>query len=541
MPLKKGSSRAVVSQNIREMIAAGHPQNQAVAAALRVARDARKKRRADGGSVDDLPDVGPPLVSAGPSWPGTDIGNRAADIGSRLVANTATGLATLPRRAIENSAYSLDSGTYDPSAPMEAATTMMGAASPFASVSGAGETALGVVPVNIGKAFKGVESRLPESETFQRAVAGTPGARIEDGSLVLPMQRNQVPEQELEPSTRGGVFYLPEGSPNAKHYRGATNYGGTQPIKGETAIKAPLFVKGATGGKAPEVAYQQLMGKPAFEDMQKDVQRSVGAYYLPRDDKIELVRQFLEKHAPELEDHAHYIFSNSQKGNQLRYALQEAAVGSAARRAGHDAIVGYSTKRGGTKEPFFSEVFDVRESHYPGTAGEYEMHPESSFGKKNGGAIDKALRIAKAAGGGVFSGYIPGTTGGRTDNKDISVAAGSYIIPADILSGLGEGNSHAGAASVASHLKMGPYAEAQPYGKAITRPYAKADGGGIESPGAPVPIVAASGEMVIPPEKVAEVGGGDLDRGHSILDAMVQHVRKRTIKTLKKLPKPRKD
>ena len=34
MPLKPGRSRAVVSENIREMTAAGHPQRVAVAAAL---------------------------------------------------------------------------------------------------------------------------------------------------------------------------------------------------------------------------------------------------------------------------------------------------------------------------------------------------------------------------------------------------------------------------------------------------------------------------------------------------------------------------
>jgi len=38
MPLKKGTSKATVSQNIREMIHSGHPQKQAVAAALGEAR-----------------------------------------------------------------------------------------------------------------------------------------------------------------------------------------------------------------------------------------------------------------------------------------------------------------------------------------------------------------------------------------------------------------------------------------------------------------------------------------------------------------------
>ncbi len=38
MPLAKGKSKKVVSQNIKEMVKAGHPQKQAVAAALNQAR-----------------------------------------------------------------------------------------------------------------------------------------------------------------------------------------------------------------------------------------------------------------------------------------------------------------------------------------------------------------------------------------------------------------------------------------------------------------------------------------------------------------------
>lgn len=45
MPLKKGRSKKVVSQNIREMMHAGYPQNQAIAAAMSKAGKSRKKKK----------------------------------------------------------------------------------------------------------------------------------------------------------------------------------------------------------------------------------------------------------------------------------------------------------------------------------------------------------------------------------------------------------------------------------------------------------------------------------------------------------------
>lgn len=45
MPLKRGTSKETVSSNIREMVNAGHPQRQAVAAAMRMKRKSGRAKR----------------------------------------------------------------------------------------------------------------------------------------------------------------------------------------------------------------------------------------------------------------------------------------------------------------------------------------------------------------------------------------------------------------------------------------------------------------------------------------------------------------
>jgi hypothetical protein len=64
MPLVPGSSSAVRSQNIAEMIRAGHPRNQAIAASY---ANAEKHPRAEGGLVPHLAGGGVPNLGLGPS------------------------------------------------------------------------------------------------------------------------------------------------------------------------------------------------------------------------------------------------------------------------------------------------------------------------------------------------------------------------------------------------------------------------------------------------------------------------------------------
>ena len=48
MPLRKGKSRKIISQNIETEVAAGRPQKQAVAIALSTARGGKKRGKKRG-------------------------------------------------------------------------------------------------------------------------------------------------------------------------------------------------------------------------------------------------------------------------------------------------------------------------------------------------------------------------------------------------------------------------------------------------------------------------------------------------------------
>ena len=233
-----------------------------------------------------------------------------------------------------------------------------------------------IVPPSVANEM-GMVTKLPADDVFKQAVANTPTARITDEGLYINVMRKQKPEQAMTESVRSGVFYLPEGSKSIKHYGGTSGYGGTEKITGETLYKNPFFVKGATGGKAPENAYDQLLGKGAYEAMRKDALR-VRHPDLISDKRYNLsdaitAEQFLEKYVPDLKGMGEYIFYNSRQGNQLPYALQEAAVAQKVRDAGYDAVIGHSK---GKQGPFISEVFDIRESHYPNQYGDFELNPK---------------------------------------------------------------------------------------------------------------------------------------------------------------------
>jgi hypothetical protein len=196
--------------------------------------------------------------------------------------------------------------------------------------------------------------------------------------------------------------------------------------------------------------------------------------------------------------------------------------------------------------------------------------------------------IPKLAGGGLaggipdspaspFTGPIVSTGAGRTDDVPMHVPSGAYVLPADVVSHIGEGNSLAG--MKVAKLMFGPTPRGAttgpwgvPLGKGVMgkgAPMPKANlrpvrplqapagatptpagpapqdsgrlqkfGGHVEGSEPAVPIAASGGEFVISPAEVKRRGGGDINHGHKILDQYVKAVRADHIKTLKGLPGP---
>lgn len=139
-------------------------------------------------------------------------------------------------------------------------------------------------------------------------------------------------------------------------------------------------------------------------------------------------------------------------------------------------------------------------------------------------ALDTARRARRANGGATFSktphpgGLLHSHVGGRTDHLPVTVKSGSYVIPADIVSALGEGNTLNGRVKLDHMFKRSAQKEKS---------------------GEKVPIMAAGGEYIVNPEEI-KARFGDLETGHKALDAFVKAYRAQTIKKLKGLPGPAK-
>jgi hypothetical protein len=131
----------------------------------------------------------------------------------------------------------------------------------------------------------------------------------------------------------------------------------------------------------------------------------------------------------------------------------------------------------------------------------------------NGGKVSSTKNDSKRA---TVTGYIDSKTGGVSDKLAYNAGKDSYVLPADVVSGLGDGNSNAGAKILDDKYKD----RAKTPSKAT------------------VPVKLSGGEYVIHPSAVKRAGGGNIDKGLDHFDSLVHRVRARTIHALNKKKAP---
>jgi hypothetical protein len=144
----------------------------------------------------------------------------------------------------------------------------------------------------------------------------------------------------------------------------------------------------------------------------------------------------------------------------------------------------------------------------------------------------------------VPTGLIRGPTGGRQDAVPMNLPAHSHVIPADVVSGFGQGNTDPGAVALHNALNTGPFGAGIPkvpshgprMGGAPKMPHLARGG---EARG--VRTAVSHGEVVVYPKGVQHIGGGDVNKGHDWLDRAIVDWRKQIIKRLRTLPGPVKE
>jgi hypothetical protein len=161
--------------------------------------------------------------------------------------------------------------------------------------------------------------------------------------------------------------------------------------------------------------------------------------------------------------------------------------------------------KSGSKSAVSSNISEMQKAGHP--------HDQS---------VAAAMRIAdqyRSKGGGV-AGPLMGATGGRADKLPLDVPDHSHVIPADVVSALGQGNSMKGHQILARMFPPGPK---------------------IRGHNKIAKIMASDGEFIVTPENVLKEGNGNIEHGHAVLDHFILHIRRQNIEHLKNMPGPSKD
>ena len=198
---------------------------------------------------------------------------------------------------------------------------------------------------------------------------------------------------------------------------------------------------------------------------------------------------------------------------------------------------------------FKQNVAEMRLAGHPraqALAAAYRNQSEAKAqGHAKGGIIPGVSRVG-GTGPTHFHGLVHGSGNGRSDSISTRVPKGSYVVPADIVSGIGHGDTIAGARALEhsfpeeegrlhtrAHVRGFSPLMQSPFKRAFSAKSQLADGGVPEMSD----VLLSAGEFLIGPKALLKKYGS-LKHAHDVMDAYIVHRRKKLIKETKALKPP---